>query len=137
MLAPLQAVTPDIRAALGDVPLYLSASRLNRDDPDPSYALLVPISQPQDPNQFDAVLIAGLNVWGPLWRVSGIAESLEWLDGHHVGVYENLQNIRYARQGRTMFKEPETSMPDGATELWNLSETYRIIYAHFAPEVVP
>lgn len=88
------------------------------------------MSQPEDPNHFDAVLVFGLDVWAPLWRLSEIAESLEWLDDHRIGVHGNIQNIRYRMQGATIFKEPEVLMPDGVTELWHLSRTYRATYFH-------
>ncbi len=131
MLAALAAILPGVRTTLGTIPLYTQQSRLNREKPAPPYALVQPISQPADPNAFDAVLVFGLDIWAPLWRLSEIASSLEWLDGHDVGIHGAVQNLRYARQGRTMFREPETLMPDGVTELWHLSDSVRCTYAHF------
>lgn len=137
MLKPLQLILPDLRASLGGAPLYTSASQLNRTNPPPPYCLMLPVSQPSDPNAFDAVLVASLNVWGSLWQVSEIADKLEWLDGHYIGSVEgeSIQNIRYTRQSRTMGAEPEGYMSDGATELWNLSEVLRVQYAHFPVRV--
>lgn len=130
MLTPLAAIIPDIRTALGDTPLYTQKSRLNREAPPPPYVLLLPISQPADPDAFDSVLVAGLDIWGPLWRVSEIADSLSWLEDRYEGRHEDAGKIRYSFQGQTWTQEPEATMPDGVTELWHLSATLRIRYVN-------
>lgn len=131
MLAPLQAVIGDIRTSLGMVPLYTQRAKLNGDNPAPPYALLLPVSTPADPDRYDGVLVAGLNVWGSLGQVSDIAASLDWLDGYQIGVYGSIQNIRYTKQSGPISIEPEVMMPDGKTEMWNWSPTYRCAFAHF------
>lgn len=113
------------------MPLYSQQSKLNRENPAPPYALIQPISDPEKPNRFDGVLVFGLDVWAPLWKLSEFSVALEWLDTHYIGSHGALKNLRYSKQGGTMFKEPEVLMPDGVTELWHLSRSYRARFAYF------
>lgn len=128
---PIEPVLSPLRTSLDPGALYTQRATLEKENPSPDYALLLPISQPQDPNAFDAVLVFGLNVWAPLWRLFEIMAEIEWLDGHQVGKHAPYQNLRYTRAGRTYSAEPDLKMPDGVTEVWNLSDTYRCQYADF------
>jgi hypothetical protein len=127
----INAVLPSILASLNGVPLYdRDPAKLKRQSPDLPYALLLPVSEPADPNIFDSAAIFGLNVWGPYPTVSGIRHSLQWLRRYEVGRYGDAQNIRYRLWTRSFDPAPDHLMPDGATQVWNLSTTYRAQYFH-------
>lgn len=131
----LNAVLADIRESLGSVPLYTDQARMNRDNPAPPFALLVPVSEPADPSSRyspESAAVFGLNVWGPQWRVLQIRRSLEWLRRHEIGSYGTSQNLRYGLWTRSFDREQDWLMPDGITEVWNLSSTYRCRFANFA-----
>lgn len=132
MADPLEPIDARLKTSLDPAELFYQRGELNRQNPDPPYSLIQPISQPEDPNAYDAVLVFGLNVWAPLWRLMEVMAELEWLDGHQVGSHEDYQNLRYTRAGRTWAAEPDLKMPDGVTEVWNLSDTYRVQFADFS-----
>lgn len=130
----ITTVLPSIRSTLDPAPLYTQRRQLNAERPDPPYGLLLVISQPADPNVFDSVLLFGLEYWDTEWGVLAMADELEWLNEHHIFSVANgaAQNVRYRRQGRVMTPEPEITMPDGTTEVWHLSDSYRVQFANFA-----
>ncbi len=129
----MKGVLPGIRETFGPADLYTQRRRLNAEKPDPPYGLLEPISEPADPNAFDSVLVFGLEYWNTEWEVLRMADELEWLKRHHVGSLAGgvAQNVRYRRQGRVIAAEPEITMPDGVTEVWHLSDSYRVQFANF------
>ncbi len=128
---PIEPIVTPLGTSLNPAPLFTQRGELERQNPQPPYALLQPISQPEDPNAFDAVLVFGLTVWAPLWQLFEVMAEIEWLDGHQEGDHAPYQNLRYTRAGRTYSAEPDLKMPDGVTEVWNLSDTYRCQYADF------